>query len=134
MTPETERKTVGEIGLPEDERLLYVQYTNYAMKLAFWADGYLFQAEEILKRNGNWRMETKQKMTIAIKRLSEVISFVDKTMEDDGFYDDIKFLGKLLDTLKDCDIDAAREIKLLSVLKNAYGKSSVYFICTHNFK
>lgn len=122
MTPETERKTVGEIGLPEDERLLYVQYTNYAMKLAFLADGYLFQAEEILKRNGNWRMETKQKMTIAIKRLNEVISFVDKSMEDDGFYDDVKFLGKLLDTLKDCDIDAAREIKLLSVLKNVYGK------------
>ena len=92
------------------------------MKLAFLADGYLFQAEEILKRNGNWCMETKQKMTIAIKRLSEVISFVDKTMDDDGFYDDVKFLGKLLDALKDCEIDRNEEIKILSVLKNAYGK------------
>ena len=121
-TSETEHKTVGEIGLPEDERKLYIEYTNYAMKLAFLADGYLFKAEEVLKRNGNWRMETKQKMTIAVKKLNEVIAFVDKTMEDDGFYDDVKFLGKLLDTLKDCDIDAAREIKLLSVIKNSYGK------------
>lgn len=91
MTPETERKTVGEIGLPEDERKLYVEYTNYAMKLAFLADGYLFQAEEILKRNGNWRMETKQKMTIAIKRLSEVISFVDKRWKTTAFMTILSF-------------------------------------------
>lgn len=121
-TPETEHKALNEIGLPEDEKKLYLDYLNYAYKLAFLADGYMSKAEEVLYRNGKWKMSAKQRMKIAVKKIGEVIDPVDKKMDDDGFYDDVKFLGKLLDTLKDCDIDAAREIKLLSVIKNSYGK------------
>lgn len=121
-TSETESKSIQEIGLPEDERILYVEYVNYAFKLAYLADSYLCKAEDVLHRNGAWRMESKKRMKAAIKRLGEVLDPIDKKMDDDGFYDDVKFLGKLLDTLQGCEINNDDEIKILSVLKNAYGK------------
>ena len=121
-TPNTEHKAVNEIGLPESEKQLYLDYLNYAYKLAFLADGYMSQAEDVLYRNGKWQMEAKKKMKAAIKRLDELLEPVDKKMDDDGFFDDVKFLGKFLDTLRGCEISTDDEIKILSVIKNAYGK------------
>lgn len=121
-TPNVEHKAVNEIGLPESERQLYLDYLNYAYKLAFLADGYMSKAEDVLYRNGKWQMSAKQRMKVAVKKIGEVIGPVDKKMNDDGFFDDIKFLGKFLDTVQGCEISSDDEIKILSVLKNAYGK------------
>jgi hypothetical protein len=125
----TEHKSVGEIEIAPDNLLRYKEKNALALMFLFLADAKMAEAEDELRKAGAWKLELKRKVNTAIRFVRGLTVDIEKQLDKDKagilFFKDAELLGKMADVLMQCDLTAGDETKLLSYIKNNYGRRKI---------
>ena len=116
----------------EQDRHEYRKLTNHAIALTYVVEGMLSKAEDVLRKNGEWKMLVKQQFKQASNAIRKITLPIDNQLKDDDLMDDVRFFEKLVYTLMECDISEDDQIKILSALKNKYCAPKVAQIKTND--
>lgn len=118
--------SVSGINLSKEAYDVYSKKSVSAFMYMYLADAKLAEAEAVLRECGGWRLELKKKVNTAINYIRGLTIDMDKSIDKDVagslFFKDAEFLGKMTDVLMESTINKEDEIKLLSYIKNTYGR------------
>lgn len=109
----------------EKKGLSFIEYTkflNMSYIFATVSENYHMQADDLLRKGGEYRLENKQLFN-SFKNASKKLLIKAENLDekyDDTFYSAVDFIKKLMDICAEKELSDDDQIKIISYIKNNY--------------